>query len=89
MWGGSALARGQRSPPPPPSPQPQKTGVEVWTIVTEAFVDESFNGLRWDAELSASLTTAATAPSADEATQQIPQLLGKLGDPFTRWVPPK
>ena len=43
----------------------------------------------WDEELVGALTAAADAKNAEEARQQIPQLLGKLGDPFTRWLAAK
>lgn len=43
----------------------------------------------WDEELVAALTQAADARNVDEARAQIPALLGKLGDPFTRWLPSK
>ncbi|KAL4451911.1 hypothetical protein ABPG75_007573 [Micractinium tetrahymenae] len=67
----------------------QKTMAEAWTIVTETFVDSSFNDTAWDEELVAALTQAADAHNADEARTQISSLLGKLGDPFTRWLPKK
>ena len=37
----------------------------------------------------AALTSVAQAPSVEEARTQIPAMLGKLGDPFTRWLPQK
>lgn len=43
----------------------------------------------WDEELVGALTQAADARSADEAREQITAMLGKLGDPFTRWLPQK
>ncbi|KAL4420229.1 hypothetical protein ABPG77_011053 [Micractinium sp. CCAP 211/92] len=67
----------------------QKTMAEAWTIVTETFVDSSFNNTAWDEELVGALTQAADARSADEAREQITAMLGKLGDPFTRWLPQK
>lgn len=41
----------------------------------------------WDQELVAALTSVADARSVEEAKGQLPELLGKLGDPFTRWLP--
>ncbi|EFN55782.1 hypothetical protein CHLNCDRAFT_30937 [Chlorella variabilis] len=67
----------------------QKTLVEAWSIVTETYVDQSYNGTEWDEELVAALTSVAQAPSVEEARTQIPAMLGKLGDPFTRWLPQK
>jgi hypothetical protein len=43
----------------------------------------------WDEELVAALTAVADASSLEEGKAQIPALLDKLGDPFTRWLPPK
>ena len=38
--------------------------VEAWTIVTQAYVDETFNHTQWDAELATALTAAGQAGSA-------------------------
>lgn len=43
----------------------------------------------WDQDLVSSLTAVADAKSGDEARKEIPALLSKLNDPFTRWLPPK
>ncbi|GAB4819206.1 hypothetical protein N2152v2_006252 [Parachlorella kessleri] len=67
----------------------QRTLVEAWTICTEAFVDPRYNGVDWVGELSGALHAAADASTPKEAQREISGLLGKLGDPFTRWVPPQ
>ena len=67
----------------------QRTLVEAWTICTEAFVDPHYNGVDWVGELSGALNAAADASTPKEAQREIAGLLGKLGDPFTRWVPPQ
>lgn len=67
----------------------QRTLVEAWTIVTEGYVDPTFNGADWMGELGDALTTSAEASTPEEAQKQIGAMLGKLGDPFTRWVPPQ
>ena len=67
----------------------QKTLVEAWTIVSEAYVDPSFNNLDWQHELSSELTSIAQAPSKEAASAKITSMVSKLGDPFTRWVSPK
>lgn len=76
----------------PASPDPevfsaQKTLVEAWTIVEDAYVDGRFGGHDWEAELSNALVSAYTAESGDKAYKQIGDMLEKLGDPFTRLVP--
>ncbi len=43
----------------------------------------------WDEELVASLSAVADAKSGEDARKEIPALLSKLNDPFTRWLPPK
>ena len=62
---------------------------QAWSIVTQAYVDDSFNGTQWDEELVAALGAAADARSPAEARAALPALLDKLGDPFTRWMPAK
>ena len=65
----------------------QKTLVEAWTIVQEAFVDGRFGGADWEQALSTALIGAYEAPNADKAYVEISSMLAKLGDPFTRIVP--
>lgn len=77
---------------PPQNPEAfavQKTMVEAWQIVTEAYVDDPFSHNAWDESLVAGLTEAAAAGSGQEAQGAIPALLSKLGDPYTRWLPPE
>lgn len=61
--------------------------VEAFAIVNETFVTPPPAG--WDAELVARLSAAAGAGSSEAAQKEIPQLLAKLDDPFTRWMPAK
>lgn len=70
----------------PPTTHPP---AQAWSIVTQAYVDDSFNGTQWDEELVAALGQAADAASPDAARAALPEMLGKLGDPFTRWMPQK
>ncbi|PRW57074.1 carboxyl-terminal-processing peptidase chloroplastic [Chlorella sorokiniana] len=65
----------------------QKTMVEAWAIVNETFVSPP--PPEWDEDLVASLTAVADAKTGDDARKEIPALLSKLNDPFTRWLPPK
>lgn len=67
----------------------QKTLVEAWSILTETYVDPTFNHLDWQKELSSKLNSIAYAPSKDVAAEQIATMVSDLGDPFTRWVSPK
>jgi len=62
---------------------------EAWTIVAEAFVDPKFNNTDWEAELANGLNQIADVSNPTEASKSISDMLGKLGDPFTRWVPPR
>ena len=43
----------------------------------------------WDRELAAGLTSVAEAKTREDARTSIPQLLAKLGDLYTRWLPAK
>ena len=65
----------------------QKTLVEAWSIVEDAYVDGRFGGHDWEAELSDALVAAYAAKTGDTAYAQIGTMLDKLGDPFTRIVP--
>lgn len=66
----------------------QKTLVEAWTIIEDAYVDAHFGGNDWEGELSEALVSAYTADTSASAYHQIGTMLEKLGDPFTRIVPP-
>ena len=57
--------------------------------MAETYVDGAFNHLNWQKELSVGLNKVASAPTPADASKQISAMLGKLGDPFTRWVPPR
>ena len=52
-------------------------------------MDSTFNHVDWEQELSNDLTSIAKAPSKNDAAKQIVSMMTKLGDPFSRWVPPK
>ena len=67
----------------------QKTLVEAWTIISETFVDPTYSSLDWERELSQGLNTVAAAADPRAASAQIASMVGKLGDPYTRWVPPQ
>ncbi|GIL83336.1 hypothetical protein Vretimale_11309 [Volvox reticuliferus] len=67
----------------------QRTLVEAWTIVGQAFVDPSFNGHDWESELREHMMTAYSSSSDDEAFKEISHMLEDLGDPYTRRVPPE
>ena len=67
----------------------QQTMVEAWTIVGEVFVDARFSGHNWDRELTDSLNAAYASDSGEGAYREISHMLAKLGDPFTRVVPPR
>lgn len=66
----------------------QKTLVEAWMILYETYVDPNFNHLDWHGELRSELESIAHAASLEEASKEVAGMINKLGDPFTRWVPP-
>lgn len=65
----------------------QRTLVEAWTIVSEAFVDPSFNHLDWYEELRRHLINISQTESSEKGVEQLKHMVAELGDPFTRWVP--
>lgn len=66
----------------------QRTLVQAWQIVHDVYVDGSFANHDWDKELLAALTSAYESPNGETAYVEISKMLDKLGDPFTRIVPP-
>jgi len=56
--------------------------------VSKAYVDSEFGGHEWEGELSQALVAAFRAPTGDAAYKEIGRMLDKLGDPFTRIMPP-
>lgn len=64
----------------------QKTLVEAWTIVNEAYVDAGFGGHNWEKELGDALMMAYAATEPSKAYDAVETMLNKLGDPFTRIV---
>eukprot|EP00850_Spirogloea_muscicola_P015515 SM000119S25658 [mRNA] locus=s119:222075:224961:- [translate_table: standard] len=67
----------------------QRTLVEAWGIVREAFVDPTFNHQNWDAKLGDLLVGTATADSPDKVHNSIRDMLATLNDPYTRIVNPE
>ncbi|EFJ47344.1 hypothetical protein VOLCADRAFT_92124 [Volvox carteri f. nagariensis] len=67
----------------------QRTLVEAWTIVGQAFVDPRFNGHDWEGELREHMMAAFNAEEPEAAFGEIGRMLGELGDPYTRRVPPE
>jgi C-terminal peptidase prc len=67
----------------------QRTLLEAWQIVSEAYEDSSFNGRNWEGDLAEGLMATYEAGSAEEAYEQVQVMLGRLGDPYTRIIPPQ
>ncbi|MBW4538250.1 MAG: PDZ domain-containing protein [Myxacorys chilensis ATA2-1-KO14] len=60
---------------------------QVWSIVEREYLDSSFNGQNWQALRQQYLKRSY---SSSEATYQaIRAMLGRLGDPFTRFISPQ
>lgn len=61
-------------------------------LARESFFDPTFNGLGeagWDLAVARALAAAYEADDAAGAAGQMGALLGGLGDPYTRWQPPR
>eukprot|EP00850_Spirogloea_muscicola_P021959 SM000269S09914 [mRNA] locus=s269:142314:145190:- [translate_table: standard] len=67
----------------------QRTLVEAWGIVREAFVDPTFNHQNWDAKLGDLLVGTAAVDSPDKVHNSIRDMLATLNDPYTRIVNPE
>jgi len=67
----------------------QKTLLETWKIVGEAFVDPEFNHVDWPEELRAHMMAQyGSADKPEVAWRQINDMLKDLGDPYTRRIEP-
>mmetsp|Transcript_32503 Transcript_32503/g.62453 ORF Transcript_32503/g.62453 Transcript_32503/m.62453 type:complete len:508 (+) Transcript_32503:305-1828(+) len=62
--------------------------VETWGIVSETFVDGTFNNHDWDDALIGGIAQTAKVATAEEAYGALQDMVGLLGDPFTRVVRP-
>lgn len=65
----------------------QQTMLEAWQVVAESYVDDTFNGRIWEADLAEGLIDAAAAKDSEEAMRSISAMLSHLGDPYTRIIP--
>ncbi len=66
---------------------PKEVVDEVWQIVNYEYVDQNFNQVDWQTIRQELLTREYT--SSEEAYRAIRQALKEIGDPYTRFLPPK
>jgi len=52
-------------------------------------VDDEFNGHWWPDELKSHMLAAYSSDNGQQAYKEISDMLGELGDPYTRIIPPK
>lgn len=64
----------------------QKLFNEAWRVVSQAYVDESFNGQDWWSVRQTALSQPL--PDRPSTYTAIQKMLSSLGDPFTRFLPP-
>ncbi len=60
---------------------------EAWQIVNREFVDRNFNKVNWQAQREELLSKNYTSP--EEAYTALRKALGRLEDPYTRFMDPK
>ena len=60
---------------------------EVWQVINSQYFDPNFNGTNWPAMRSQYLNR--TYASKEDAYEAIQEMLGKLEDPYTRFLDPK
>jgi carboxyl-terminal processing protease len=66
--------------------RPQETIDEVWHIIDNEYVDGTFNQLDWQAVRAEYLKPHYSKPA--DGYKAIRAMLGKLGDPYTRFMDP-
>ena len=65
----------------------EKLVLESWRLVDKAYLDESFNNQNWWAVKKKYLRKPLN--DVEEAYDVIQEMLGTLGDPYTRFLPPQ
>ena len=88
---GVLSAGGPLGAPPPRAfaaelTEDQRVLAETWRIVDKLFVDRTFNGLDWFAARQDVLKKRYASP--DDAYAAAGKLVGRLGDEYTRYLPP-
>ena len=66
---------------------PKELVDEVWQVIEHTYVDATFNQVDWKAIRSEYLDRPYT--SQEEAYTAIKEMLGKLEDPYTRFMTPE
>lgn len=67
---------------------PKETIDEVWQIINHQYVDTSFNNTDW-LKIRQEYIKNASYQSRDDAYKAIREMLGKLEDPYTRFMDPE
>ncbi|MGK7924976.1 MAG: peptidase S41, partial [Spirulina sp.] len=66
---------------------PKELVDEVWQIINRQYVDATFNQVDWRSLRTEYLDRNYTAP--EQAYEAIREMLGKLEDPYTRFMDPE
>lgn len=72
---------------PPAAINPKELIDEVWQIVERQYIDTTFNGKDWNTVRQQYLNRSYA--SKEEVYKAIREMLGQLGDPFTRFTNPE
>ena len=64
----------------------QRAVAEAWRVVDNSFIDRTFNNLDWFEERQKAVKAKYKSPV--EAQDAIEKLMSKLGDKYTRYLPP-
>ena len=67
---------------------PKQTVDEVWQIINHQYVDESFNNTDW-LKIRQEYVNGGNYASQKDAYKAIREMLGKLEDPYTRFMNPE
>lgn len=67
---------------------PKETVDEVWQIINHQYVDTSFNNTDW-LKIRQEYVNKAAYENKEDSYKAIREMLGKLGDPYTRFMNPE
>lgn len=65
----------------------QRVMIEAWNLIRTTYVDPSFNHVDWERDLTERLGRVATSETRDQGERELTELVGDLGDVYTRWIP--
>lgn len=65
----------------------QRVMIEAWNLIRNTYVDPTFNHVDWEKDLTQRLEHVANSSTLEQGERELKDLVGDLGDVYTRWMP--